>query len=496
MSFEQLPKSKPTSKGPEWVERKEAHRGRDPHSIFGYNILVMDAMEKKRGAFYKEISADPAVMALPEVLRASETRRLKRALIALAREQPSIMKKIISNSTLWPEDSKRWLKALALSNDSSDISDTKVVLDEILRRPERVDDIDIKLWLPFLQEHAMHVLDKQKEFDRYFDDFKQRFSTRLQAKIQHGELPLNPQLAEERLNTLRMVVMDSWNAKLEEAWGDYDSQSHEARINYEIPDQEWESTMTHETFHALSGQSETIDLTGDNVTRSGLGISKYGAFRTRWLNEAVTEDLTMHFLGKKKSLIYPVERKLMAKLIEAGVSKQTLHEAYFENYEVKEPGEHRMPKMRQLFVEADAATGYVGFITDVSAYIETFGEQEALKVWQKKKENFLPFLKQWAEERRRRAQAKPRVDREDPRYDRIMEITHKAGGHDLFWRDFLSALPAQGRKVLQNAGIDNVYSLLAYSRKELEELPGCGGMTAVQIALAVQSRGLRMRQNS
>lgn len=494
--FEPFRLTKINSKGPEWVERREDRRLGDPNSLLGYDLLMSDALTKKQGRIY-ELAKERDEMFLPPFLLEPEKARVKHTLMLILREDPESFVRLTLMHLMTPENGERWAKALGVSAQGGVLAAFPIAA-ALRKEPKLLERLSMDDLLPLLEEHAIYVLDKQREFDRYFTDFKKTFAEKLAAKIQKGVIPLDLAQAQERLAHIRMTVIDPLNAKVNEVWGDYDVTSHTARVVANIPDKEWEYTMTHELFHALSGQSEAVADDFDGVRRGGLGLLS-GKVDMVWLNEAVTEQLTLDFMRKKKSTVYVTYRKLLAKLVEAGVPRDVCYRAYFENYEITALGQHRTPALRELFQRADQATQYEGsgFLVDLSTLIHAHSPEEALKLWNQHLDVFPEFLRDWTKKyREARAGFKEGISIDDPQAELLIELTQAAGGAERFWRNFMGALPKRAVKIFNDLGIKSMEQLLDHTEEELAKAPGLGERLINTILLKLAELGLDLKRDA
>lgn len=124
-------------------------------------------------------------------------------------------------------------------------------------------------------------------------------------------------------------------------------------------------SVVHELFHAASGQVFMVrEGRIDNAPNlKAIGLERRGDFS--WLNEALTEDLTINFMkrmgmdtGEAENRTYVVPRLILAEIFDtSGIPKSTFLEAYFEEPDFSaSPGE-RMPKWHNL---QDALTAEFG----------------------------------------------------------------------------------------------------------------------------------------
>jgi hypothetical protein len=127
--------------------------------------------------------------------------------------------------------------------------------------------------------------------------------------------------------------------------GDYSRSSDKIRLTIDnLSPGEFQADLDHETFHALSGVTAKIEepqpLPGerDLFIREGLAINEHTRGRQplrkerfNWLNEAVTEELSIA-IRSDKSGVYENERAIL-KLLENRVDPKLFYAAYFETFE-------------------------------------------------------------------------------------------------------------------------------------------------------------------
>ena len=215
-------------------------------------------------------------------------------------------------------------------------------------------------------------------------------SDRLRERVRSGELPIDSEVLEQRLSTLRYSTADALSGTLEEVWGDYDAETHSVRVAFNAPADQRSRVLTYEVVHAISAR---LDVEQDDPTfpseftaypnlRSGLRFSDsdkdYGektvregmrtASKLRWLNEAITETVTGLLMGEAKS--YPAERQLLQQILEvSGVDLDVFLKAYFESYDQREG--HNLPMTLELFESLDASPLGKGFLMRLDRYLGT-----------------------------------------------------------------------------------------------------------------------------
>ncbi len=399
MSFEDR-LEKVSSHGPDWVERRKQRRlyATNPNSIFGYRLM-----------FDEFISEDA---------KEKEFNDAKHHLVIYAQNYPNRFKALISDS-LSHVDTLAWLKLTRVDHakDESEASHQADLYQEMQKHSTALAEVgpfqnqkiaqDIAIMLEanhahieslslpalvqVLEEHVRTVVLKEGEIASYFEKFKKAFIARLLKKIRSSEYPLDESIANERLQSVQCLVVDQITADLAEIWGDYSASMHCVRIAADISEGQRDATMTHELFHALHGQTETEP---DTYEVKRMGFSFGPEHELDWLNEAVTEQTAMEFLNRKQSDSYLNERKLLANLYGLGLDKTILYKAYFENYVLKGPGQHRSPQLKAFFHHIQDIAGYPQFLFDLSVMIKTLGTDAVLELWSNN-QKFPQYVQKW-----------------------------------------------------------------------------------------------------
>ncbi len=120
--------------------------------------------------------------------------------------------------------------------------------------------------------------------------------------------------------------------------------------------------ILHEIMHSLSGitilgEKNPIDDKVDTITNQRVGLMFFGfdhesgklnGRKLDWINEAVTEEITMNLSGKSVN-VYSVERRKLKKLYELGVDREIIYNAYFEDYNPDDP--ERVPHWKKFVAE-------------------------------------------------------------------------------------------------------------------------------------------------
>ncbi len=307
-------------------------------------------------------------------------------------------------------------------------------------KDSEIDSELVPIVVAALERHQHEMLKKEEEMRKDIPQLMEKFKKRIKKAAEKGIFPIDPEVLEERLGIVRFHIIDPIMSKLQNKSGDYSADTHTVRLStttqtakespnfihkilhlFSNEDDNKFSTFTHEVFHGLSGQSkitminkEYEDIRGNMVSRVGLNLHKEGGTGERkrpsftWLNEALTEQAAVDLLDKKESESYEPERELLHMLIKHGVSRELLYKAYFDNYTIRKPGEHRTPALKELFVETNKKFGD-RFLINLDRYIsaqmaetgsDSKGVEHAIDTWKKENEHFPEYLESWANEQR------------------------------------------------------------------------------------------------
>lgn len=156
----------------------------------------------------------------------------------------------------------------------------------------------------FLLWNTSHINVFSLEGQPLLDSMKQGFAQTMKSAIRHG-LPLSPSQLQTRLDDSRIVMVDPMSAMLESLGGYYELDTRAVNIAATTDATTVRQVGTHELLHLVSGAKieAMTDLkereapTGPifNVSRCGLA-QKDGSDAPQWINEAITEQLTLLLL--------------------------------------------------------------------------------------------------------------------------------------------------------------------------------------------------------
>lgn len=202
--------------------------------------------------------------------------------------------------------------------------------------------IGLELFYRLLKKHIELFYEKVERVTPLVEKFKGEFLAAMAAAIEKGGLPLTEDQLRERLGRDKISFTETLDMPdLGRHIGGY------SYISVDLSEKRLKHSVFHEQTHAAAGHS--IDPStgrspeGRQEQKSGLAVvmqlSDQEPMRARfeWLNEAVTERVTLQLLEQGgESLdegIYGPERNVLNSLIEGGVSEELFLRAYFDGHE-------------------------------------------------------------------------------------------------------------------------------------------------------------------
>jgi len=222
---------------------------------------------------------------------------------------------------------------------------------------------------------------------------------RIHCAIDDGILPITYDRVESRLEEMTMIVDTSTvDDDLKDSAGIYYPDSGLTRLLTGIQEGEEEEVVVHEMIHVLSGR-EIIGYRGQDgqngflARRSGLllhnvkvtyptsyhELPQQGDFM--WLNEAITEELTLRVLQQSYGT-YIEERELFNLLRKRGkhfIPMRSFLDAYFEDYDPNVPEAERTPHIQALMKEIED-TYWPDFLKSLDDIATMMGVEAAISI--------------------------------------------------------------------------------------------------------------------
>ncbi len=221
----------------------------------------------------------------------------------------------ISGLNLTEEEQKRYL--LAMQQDAKNTGprednftreSAKTLADIIKNRPDDELTLSQNALESLLTVYKNDFYNKEREIKSYIQERLPKIIDIILSEIKKYGISLDESLMQQKLQTLKVEILDPISAKRDGKLGDYFVKNHTIRVISTQDIAELEHVLTHELFHAVSGLLATAYNESEYATREtgaeeiklGLsfgtgsydGRSIYKRPNFTWLNEAVTESLT------------------------------------------------------------------------------------------------------------------------------------------------------------------------------------------------------------
>ncbi len=345
-----------------YQEFKEQIRERhqSDHFVFGENILLY---KEKIAALDQEIKREQSEDHLNFLnrMRANYISMRERELADLKKYlQDKFVSDIGGYLTFFTEvsQSSDFMEifsqfAIHLQNTQQKKTDPMVVVCGLFNHNE----IPQEMFERMVEARASARIEKQREFEANLPEWLADFRDAAISAVEDGWFPVSIDLLEQRMAELNVYLADSMDIP-EDVGGDYDIRTNTIRI-FDNEKSIQRECLFHEIIHSLGGRT-IIDLhrEGKEVAdslihrRGGLsfGIKKSDkeeVDRFRWLDEAVTQEISMKLLGDPQFKAYKEERRYLQEyLYEKGVSVDTVYRAYFENYNPDD--KEKVPEWKKL----------------------------------------------------------------------------------------------------------------------------------------------------
>ena len=232
-----------------------------------------------------------------------------------------------------------------------------------------IQDMPDELVADILRFHSEKTKEAREKAEKDFKKWSSDFINCCKEAIADGWLPLSEKIIKERVEQAKIILRDS--ADSENSAGDLYRWVVTIIPDFEIVDPK--DTLFHELVHTIAGREMAerrvkVQREGEEpyehskvlFHKSGLkysygyakGIEVPGVIsisgKFRWLDEGLTEMISMRLQKQLKSDAYQVERDEIKKIIDAGVDEQLFFDAYFESRDTKTPPKERAPALRAL----------------------------------------------------------------------------------------------------------------------------------------------------
>lgn len=192
--------------------------------------------------------------------------------------------------------------------------------------------------------------DRKDFFEGKREGLREKLINALNSAQEKGLIPLTQEEIAERIYDDTKFTFLSRRSPL---LGEYDLEEGVAKIQRNLKGEYLFSTLVHESIHALEGRTVQLEFEEGwfDIQHQRSGVKFFGEnSRFRWLDEAITEDLSVKITGYEDDT-YETERKIFKFLTTGGkipVPEQKFYNAFFENYDPQKPYGQRIPAWNEL----------------------------------------------------------------------------------------------------------------------------------------------------
>lgn len=215
-----------------------------------------------------------------------------------------------------------------------------LMIENVPEMVEGITKIPLDLYKRILEVHIEEYQEKEKNLQEKIPAMQARFIERLKKSMPS----LDMEKIEKKIAGIKVVAGDFLlYSDFTLADGDYNPDSQTAVLpsgeitivrqgNRNFEDYQ-EYVYTHEMLHGVSGLavlgSKTKEEKAFETQLQRLGLLVMGRFR--WLNEAITERLSLKLTARQDSISYEDERFILQSMIDGGVPEELFFEAYFQD---------------------------------------------------------------------------------------------------------------------------------------------------------------------
>lgn len=284
----------------------------------------------------------------------------RKILLGLCGKQTQLFVNFIREIMTSFDLSKKIVKLLPTINSEDTFVDQAVVF-----FTNNFSTIPDDLFEEMLRFHLTEFKRKSTEFRKQLPELILRFKGKVKKAVLNGWLPANLELLEKRIhNETNFMLFDELIEIYIKMLGGYNITEGIVKIKSILSESEWEKIIDHELTHvAVSGRaiikskaksSAFGPVTIHQNQKLGLGFDDYKRIDKKliftWLNEAVTESISMLLRGDDGTDFYKYEINILNGLIKEGMPQQLILDAYCET-EVPEINGERVPAWKKFIAK-------------------------------------------------------------------------------------------------------------------------------------------------
>ncbi len=270
---------------------------------------------------------------------------------------------------------------------------TDLTADEMGKKIVRVSD---RRMSEFLDKHRELYWEKERELNKETPILKKDFLDQIERAVEEGRLPqISLPRVRKIVSSFHTELIDVINTNRLRRRGDMSHDDESVGIGItELTDGTLRDTFFHEAFHAIAGSTlifteDEVDKDWDRLFSTHSGLANTNG---RWLNEAVTEHLTLMLLDDglsfdpnailrqaqkeqedRKGNSYFYERALLGWVMRLGdVDPQRMLRAYFEDFNPEAEKGYRARSRKAFYKEITKKFGK-GFLRKLDVLINKYG---------------------------------------------------------------------------------------------------------------------------
>jgi len=265
-------------------------------------------------------------------------------------------------------------------------------------------DLPDDLLLETLKVYNQEINRIRTETLETIGQMRQDFMPNFKDFAKRHDLAVNWPEIDYKFKTVSYDLFDQYYAKNNDKYktGDYDKNSHIARVEMSPFSRVDFGTLQHEHLHAISGRKNVLSLISrgsfdskvymaHSIPRLGVSFSASSRHpeRFKWLNEAITEDINIDIKKEvlPKDEYYEIddsywnERKLFGLVLANGqqpIPAHLFYQAYFES-DTENPAD--LKHRQELYQEISKAYDSPKFLVELDDMVDKIGLKPTVEIF-------------------------------------------------------------------------------------------------------------------